>query len=230
MTKKIVTMKTKTMKKTKNPYSYADKQIKRLLQYISAEYNNASLQLPIDELNVMQTQKVVKNLYKRIEKECRRVYKDIIKKARLETEQAIGVPEGKSATDSSVLDGIVAMYCAITAYRFDREFERKRDRLVEAIMSVSSNQAIRGKFSQNLQQLSRQISQFGDICVDESRLHTMEDNGIESVKWVSEHDDKVCDICLERDGEIYTIDAVPDKPHYHCRCYLVPVIAKDEQA
>lgn len=44
--------------------------------------------------------------------------------------------------------------------------------------------------------------------------------GKEYVRWVTEHDDRVCGDCEERDGKIYPIDAVPPRPHHGCRCEL----------
>jgi len=50
----------------------------------------------------------------------------------------------------------------------------------------------------------------------------------EKVKWVTQHDERVCPICNELDGRIWSIDdpslqSPPDDTHENCRCELEPV-------
>ena len=46
-------------------------------------------------------------------------------------------------------------------------------------------------------------------------------NGIPSVTWYTERDEKVCDICRLRHGKRYRMDRIPE-PHARCRCALLP--------
>ena len=46
-------------------------------------------------------------------------------------------------------------------------------------------------------------------------------NGIPSVTWYTERDDRVCDFCRRRHGKRYRLDRVPE-PHPRCRCALLP--------
>ena len=51
--------------------------------------------------------------------------------------------------------------------------------------------------------------------------------GVEKVMWIAERDDRTCDTCLKRDGLVFPIRDIPDKPHYGCRCTLKPITEKD---
>jgi len=46
-------------------------------------------------------------------------------------------------------------------------------------------------------------------------------NGIATVTWYTEQDEKVCDECRARHGKRYRIDRIPE-PHERCRCALLP--------
>ena len=46
-------------------------------------------------------------------------------------------------------------------------------------------------------------------------------NGIPSVTWYTERDERVCDYCRRRHGKRYRLDRVPE-PHPRCRCALLP--------
>jgi hypothetical protein len=47
------------------------------------------------------------------------------------------------------------------------------------------------------------------------------------VQWFTEKDERVCSVCLPRDGVIYQADAAPECPaHPRCRCALVAVAVK----
>lgn len=55
----------------------------------------------------------------------------------------------------------------------------------------------------------------------------------EKVKWVTQHDERVCPICNELDGRIWSIDdpslqSPPDDTHENCRCELEPVTSPSE--
>jgi len=109
----------------------------------------------------------------------------------------------------------------VTLYKFIPEWERKKARLIEALPVAPD----RGKeIDKALKSWARQIGQAAISVTDEATLEAYRDVGVEYVQWVSEHDDRVCGVCEDMDGNIYPIDAVPVKPHWNCRCRLRPVI------
>ncbi len=59
----------------------------------------------------------------------------------------------------------------------------------------------------------------------ETTVEVYKFNGIQTVTWFTERDERVCDICRMRHGKRYRLDRVPEA-HPHCRCAL---LADDEQ-
>ncbi len=56
-------------------------------------------------------------------------------------------------------------------------------------------------------------------------LEEMRDQGIKKVEWIAALDERVCNDCLMRDGQIFDIDDAPPIPtHKGCRCCYGPVI------
>lgn len=60
-----------------------------------------------------------------------------------------------------------------------------------------------------------------------SATHTAfsENNSIDYVKWVTENDDRVCDICEPMDDNVYELSDAPvpqDDTHFGCRCAITP--------
>lgn len=52
----------------------------------------------------------------------------------------------------------------------------------------------------------------------------MRDQGIKKVEWIAALDDRVCNDCLMRDGQIFDIDNAPELPaHKGCRCCYGPI-------
>jgi SPP1 gp7 family putative phage head morphogenesis protein len=72
-----------------------------------------------------------------------------------------------------------------------------------------------------------QTVQYGISTVDEATLKGFKDMGVKDVRWIAADDEKTCPECGARDNQIYKIDKIPPKPHYGCRCYIVPVKPKE---
>lgn len=116
---------------------------------------------------------------------------------------------------------ILDRYDPITKYVFRHEVERKKARLYEAIMA--SNSTYSKEVDTGLRYWSKMCSQYAIEITDEATIHAYRDMGIKKVKWVTQRDTRVCEICDKRDGEVYDINDIPPKPHWNCRCYLIPV-------
>lgn len=107
----------------------------------------------------------------------------------------------------------------VLLYKFIPELERKKQRLIEALpVALDRNKEIDGA----LRAVSKQIGWSIINVVDAATVEAYEDAKVPYVKWLSEHDEKVCSICEERDGKVYRIDRIPTK-HPNCRCRLEPV-------
>jgi len=47
--------------------------------------------------------------------------------------------------------------------------------------------------------------------------------GVAMVKWNAIVDDNTCEVCLERNGKVYTLSMLPLRPHVNCRCWFTSV-------
>ncbi len=143
--------------------------------------------------------------------------------------EATGVIVKPIATDGKYVDGILNEYNAVTGYLYYPEADRKRARLAEALIAAVIA-GLRADYHKELQKFANlwhtQTLQYGETVVDKTRLDTFKKNGIRRVRWVTQGDEKVCKECKERNGKIYDVDNVPEKPHYRCRCWIMPVLEK----
>ena len=129
------------------------------------------------------------------------------------------------------VEGILEEYNPVTGYLYYPEADRKRARLSEMLIAAVLF-GLRTEYHAQLRKFAKlwhtQTLQYGETMVDKTRIETFKKNGIRRVMWQSEHDERVCEECKERDGKIYPIDDIPTKPHYRCRCWLVPIADKKD--
>jgi hypothetical protein len=128
-------------------------------------------------------------------------------------------PESKKKLDKKWLALILLGYDATTKYVYEHEVDRKRARLYEALMSTKTN----AEFITAFNLWWRQTSQYAITISDTAVIQAFKDKGIKKVKWNTEKDNRVCHTCKDRNGKVYDIDKVPDKPHYGCRCWYSEV-------
>lgn len=147
----------------------------------------------------------------------------------------------KREFDLDYATGYLDEYNGLTEYVFSKEFQRKKERLQESVMSVIERHKdsrsrvdsdgeivpltkdIERVFNSAYSNLSKMIQQYEIVFADAGRIEAFKDNGVKLVRWRAEHDDRTCDVCEELDGNIFPIDKVPDKPHLNCRCVLEKV-------
>lgn len=204
-----------------NPYRHADKALKTLKGEMEAEFQNFSTTAGFDELNFLDLKKSVEGLYNRIDKAVRREFRKVARQVYRDAEDEVMLPHGKFET-GLFLVALLKRFDPVTQYVYLNEWTRKRDRLVESLMASGGNQQMREALQRALNLMSDQVRQEADNLTDEARHDAFVAAGIEKVRWVSEHDEKTCGTCRERDGQVYGINEVPEK-HRHCRCYLVAV-------
>lgn len=111
----------------------------------------------------------------------------------------------------------------VTRYAYRSEWKRKRDRFIEQMMSAKTDREREKAVTDAERYWSRMFGEYAVRITDEARTQSMADKGVEMVRWYSQKDDRVCEICEERDGNVYRVDAIPDKAHWNCRCYWRPV-------
>ncbi len=193
-----------------------------------------------DELNVMKS---AKSLYKKLNSDVREELLDLalllyplfwdeaeeIKKSRekadsdeeIET-KSTEKAKAKSEINQKWVDRILSEYNHTTMYSYDNEVKRKQGYYMESILSAESS-AERKKLSRKaISYWSRMCAEYADIVTNAAVLKAFRDSGAKKVKWVTQHDERVCTVCAPRNGRLYEIDKVPDIPHWGCRCYYIP--------
>lgn len=219
----------------KSVYRHADKALKQLYRYAASIFQRAAMLANFDELHVTQT---VSDMYSHIYDYAFREFRKIAEQAYQDAieELLLLLPSADRrrlrGIDDVFILRLLESYDAKTQYRYDHEWERKRDRLTESIIAldrlnaayrVANSNELRQALDRGLTMVERQMRQMVDTVTDESRNQCYADAGVEYVLWNTQRDGKVCSICRDRDGRQYPLYGVPAK-HPHCRCYLTPLL------
>lgn len=201
-------------------YEYTDKVIKKLNTAYLRLFTRLKL-LSFDELNIMTS---VKEVYQKCLKLAKKRYLEIADYYFYRAyELAAGKGRKKPSDDWINNDWLLDMleeYDPVTLYRFIPELERKRQRLIEALIASHKKNA---EIDKALRFWALQSNQYADKVTDEATLRGYKAAGIKKVRWITEKDDRVCPVCRKLNMRVFDIDKVPNKPHYRCRCYLLPV-------
>ena len=215
-------------------YEYTDIAIRDMNRRYLRWFNRLKL-LPFDELNVMRGVNTIISEVSSVYSKCVDLAK--IRYLQIAVESyiaayAVAVSEKKERPGISkesvqapayinedwILD-MLEEYDPVTLYRFIPETERKKQRLIEALVATSKpNEEV----DKALRYWVLQSSQYADNVTDKATLSAYKDAGVTMVRWVTERDEKVCNACDEKDGNVYPIDKAPPSEHIHCRCYYVP--------
>ena len=210
-------------------YDRLDSLLAKIKKKLRAEFNRLGM-LGFDELNVVNTKKVTKEMFDRLLSENEKAYQKAANAAYSSAKQkakAVGYAEKEEKELSGDwLFTVLLAYNLVTGYLYDREAERKRLRLNEQILTAREYDS-REMYNESLQKAANlwwtQTSQYGIDIVDAATLQAYEDMGVEMVRWKAKIDKRTCKVCKERHDKIYKISEVPRKTHYNCRCYLEPV-------
>lgn len=211
-------------------YEYGDRLKEELLQKIDKEFKRSRLTLDFDGLNVMKAKSVTTKLYDRLDKMNRKYMLAVADNAFREAQKDAAPDKKQAKLPAKWLAALLLAYDPVTKYVYEHEVERKRARLFEAVVAdrqAESRIGIIQDYKTARSAWRRQSSQYMIAVEDAAVLQGYEKAGVKRVMWRSEHDDKTCDTCLKRDGLIFLIRDVPDKPHYGCRCTLEPIMEKD---
>ena len=205
-------------------YDYTDARIKRLNRQLLRLFQKVRL-LNFDELNALND---IKAVYRKADRFARAAYLDIAVEAYalglVEAEKAGFRPMRRRDIDRDWVLDFLEEEDFVTLYRYAPELTRKRDRLVEALaMTNKPNKEI----DKALKYLIMQTTHYADKATAEAELQAFKDAGVKKVMWLTERDNRVCDICYPLDGKVFDINKTPPIPqHYNCRCVLIPVAKK----
>lgn len=182
-----------------------------------------------DELNVVNTRKITERMYDKFLADNEALYlkaaKESYKRA-IDSSKDEGFTGKSEAPDNDFIVGVLAGYNLVSGYIYKKEAERKRLRLNEQILTA--REFVDSKmFGDSIRRAANlwwtQTAQYGITVVDEATIKGYKDMGVRRVKWIAADDEKTCPVCGGRDNKIYKINQIPPKPHYGCRCYVVPV-------
>ena len=215
----------KTKKKTPDPYRLADQAIELLAKDMLSrfeKYQSALNLAKFDELNVIKETKV---LYGRLDKTAR----EWLRMLWLYRYEEVTKWLMRQADDD--IDDLVEMYMAnlldkpnaVTKYSYDAEVLRKRDRQAEAVNAAGQRSEKEYEIKKAMRLWGQMVAQYADETADASTVQAFRDAGVKQVLWHTQRDQRVCRECDELDGKVFDIDALPDKPHWRCRCWITPV-------
>ena len=206
-----------------NIYSACDKAIQAMNRWSLDDFGKLKL-ADWDDVNVIRT---VKAVYTRGAKRARKRYYEVAFEAYLLALAMCEIPADKAhrmaekAITEKWVDKVLQDIDFITMYRFDTETERKAYRLAETL-EVSNDRD--HEINKALRAWSQQLAQYALNVTDYAVIEAFEDAGIEEVIWISEKDGRECKACNSYNGKRFRIEDLPRKPHYGCRCHLVPVL------
>lgn len=202
-------------------YEYADKAIRSMNRRNLRAFSRLK-QLAFDELNILTA---VTKVYDDSVRLAKKRYYQIAMEAYIAAQMLAGRSKREAeaeAEDTITEDWVLDMledYDDVTLYQFIPEADRKKQRLVEALIASHKRNA---EVDKALRYWTLQVSQYAIKSVDESTMQAYKDSGVQYVKWNTEEDEKVCPVCRPLDGKIYPIGKAPRKAHYSCRCYYTP--------
>lgn len=187
-------------------YELTDIVIENIRKELIRDFSKLKSLLSYDELNVMSTTKAV---YSKIDLYVRQMF--------LQLMQAVykKVTKRTCPYNYAWLESFLLEYDEVSKYVYANEFERKRDRLAEALIASSKKNE---EIDVALRYLSFMLTAYAVRVTDRVVLTAYRDMGIDAVRWKAEKDNKTCTICKHRNGHIYDIEQVPPKPHLNCRC------------
>lgn len=129
----------------------------------------------------------------------------------------------KAAEETITEDWLLDMleeYDPVTLYLFFSEAERKKQRLVEALVAANNKAQ---EVDKALRLWTLQVAYYADKSVVEGTIDGYKESGVEMVRWIAVDDEKTCSECKKLDGKVFPIDEVPPRAHFHCRCVLEPI-------
>ena len=202
-------------------YKLLDKLLANEMKRIRASFNHIG-SMGFDELNVVNTRKATQKMYDTFLKDNEGIYLKVAKDAYKRATDG----GKKTEIDREWLVGVLAGYNLVTGYLYNSEADRKRLRLNEQILTAreyGNRQMLHESLRRSANLWWTQTTQYGISVVDEATIKGFKDMGVKRVQWIAADDEKTCATCGARDNKIYPINKIPPKPHYGCRCYVVPV-------
>ena len=199
-------------------YKITDKILKILIRDYVVRFGQIKRQLfKFDKLNVLQT---TNDLYAKMDAVTR---KKLLELANLVYLNNLQKTMKKEELDEEWLFFYLEEYNPITKYVYTREWDRKRARFFEALVSSKNKES---EIDPATRAVLRQVKMYADHITRQAVLKAFKDSGVEYVRWITVEDERRCKECRDLHNKVFRIDKVPDIPHIGCRCHLEAVTGK----
>lgn len=199
-----------------NPYRIADKAKELLNRKAVKRFESTKNQAQIDGFDELEVIQLTRTLYQDLAADNQETFLELAQERYQEVE-----PHGEEPPDLMWLLALLAAYNAVTKYIYAHEIDRKQQYAAEGINASTAKVS---EFRRALRRWTNFTDEYADIVSDETTLKAYKDAGAKKIRWVTAEDERVCGTCSERDGKVYSIDSVPPKPHWGCRCRYVAVL------
>lgn len=199
-------------------YKITDKILKILIRdYVTRFTQIKRLLFRFDKLNVLQ---MTNDLYAQMDAVTR---KKLLELANLVYLNNLQKTIKKKTIEEDWLLFYLEEYNPVTKYVYTREWDRKRARFFEALMSSKNKES---EIDPATRAVSRQVKMYADHITREATLKAFKDSGVKYVRWVTVEDERRCPECRSLHNKVFAIDKVPSIPHLGCRCHLEAVTGK----
>lgn len=195
----------------KDPYEYTDKVIAILNRKAIKRFRQSGSDLLfLDELNVL---KYTTSMYHSLLEDAKKYYLILAR----EIYKRYG--GNKKRINMAWVNKRLSAYDDVTMYVFLYEVDRKAQRYAESM--IASGTATK-YVNIGLRTWTDMVNQYADTLTFDALVDAYKDSGVKEVMWKSEKDERVCHTCYRMDGTVYPINKIPDKPHWRCRCTVIP--------
>lgn len=196
-------------------YKFTDNQLKIIKAKIARRFSTFKSLASFDEINLLQN---ATEMFDELESDAEEMYLKIARHyARM-----FGL---ENKITKKWLAGYLKSYNPVTTYQYDHEVDRKKYRMFEAYMATKAMAEI----DKCMRLWTIQVNQASVDITDKAIIDMAKIAGYKWVMWLTEEDDRVCKNCRPRDKQIYPIDKIPPKPHYNCRCIVVPITDEEKK-
>lgn len=212
------------------PFDYTDKVMKIYLKTVVKTFSSLGNRINVlkfDEINSRNKGeqaifKYVKKAYVDMYDECLEMYEAIAKQMYAYVRKG----DKYKFNEKKFVKEFIENPDRVTKYIFKDETDRKRSRLLEALLAVMLAKKMTFKVELNvaMKLWSKQALQTADDIAMAALIQAYKDAGVKKVMWCTQEDERVCGKCEPLDGKVYSIDEMPDFPqHYACRCFVIPI-------
>lgn len=199
-----------------NPYRIADRAQELLGRKAVKRFEDTKNQAQIDGFDELEVIQLTRTLYQDLAADNQETFLELAQERYQEVE-----PHGEEPPDLTWLLALLAAYNAVTKYVYAHEIDRKQQYAAEGINASTAKVS---EFRRALRRWTNFTDQYADIVSDETTLKAYRDAGVTRIRWVTAEDERVCEECRKRDGKVYSINNVPAKPHWRCRCRYEAVL------